>query len=315
MAKLKQYLSLLSVLGGALLLSGCQSVVFDPKGPIAREEMHLLITAVLLMLIVVVPVLILSVLIAYYYRASNKKAKYDPAFGHSVKLELVWWTVPIIIVGTLATITWITTHTLDPYRPLKSSVKPVTIQVVALEWRWLFIYPEQKIATLNFVEFPDNTPINFEITSDAPMNSFQIQKLAGQIYAMAGMTTKLHLSADEPGDYEGRSVSFSGEGFSGMSFTARATSDQDFNAWVAQVKHGSTILTQDTYNTLVPPSKDNSVRYFSSVTDGLFDAIVMKYMSPMHSTPVKAVEVAPTSIRKVYKTTRNYGPLTHVSHS
>jgi cytochrome o ubiquinol oxidase subunit 2 len=265
-----------------LLISGCSKMeVMNPMGPIAAQEKELLITAVLLMLIVVIPVIILTFVIAYKYRASNTKAKYSPEFSHSNKLEAIWWTIPIIIISILASITWITTHKLDPYRPLDSQTKPITIQVVSLEWRWLFIYPDQNIATMNFVEFPANTPVNFEITSDAPMNSFQIQQLAGQIYAMAGMRTKLHLIADQPGDYYGRSVSFSGDGFSNMQFIARAATQSDFNKWVKSVQQSPNKLTMAVYNTLAPASNDSSVITYSSVDKGLFNTIMMKYMMPV----------------------------------
>ena len=265
---------------GMLLLNGCNMEVLNPKGIVADDEKRLLITALLLMLIIVVPVIIATFLIAFRYRASNTKAKYTPDWSHSALLEVVWWTIPIIIIAILARITWVSTHNLDPYRPLASTTKPITIEVVALEWRWLFIYPDQNIATLNFVEFPVNTPVNFLITSDAPMNSFQIQQLAGQIYAMAGMQTKLHLMASVTGDYQGRSVSFSGDGFSNMMFTARVTSLDDFNQWVQSVKHAPNGLSMAAYNQLVPPSKDDSVQYFSSVSDNLFNNIMMKFMGP-----------------------------------
>lgn len=304
MIKLRHILfSILSL--GCLFLVGCNAEVLNPMGPIAAAEKHLLIVAVLLMLIIVVPVIIAIFLIAYRFRESNTKAKYRPDWSHSVLLEIIWWTVPIIIISILATITWVTSHTLDPYRPIQSNTKPVTIQVISLEWRWLFIYPDQGIATMNFVEFPANTPINFLITSDAPMNSFQIQQLAGQIYAMAGMQTKLHLEANQVGDYNGRSVSFSGAGFTNMAFTARATTPQGFNQWVQSVKRQNNPLTTQAYNLLVPASTDTSVIYFSSVEKGLFGNVMMKYMMPMPSTsmavpPQKSVE------NTNYNSDRNY---------
>lgn len=282
MIKLRNIFSMLFVCCAILLLTGCNKIMmFNPQGVIAKDELDLMITAVGLMLIIVIPVIIATFVIAYRYRASNTKAKYTPEFEHSAKLEAVWWTIPIIIIVILGTITWISTHKLDPYRPLNSAVKPVRIQVVSLEWRWLFIYPDQGIATLNFVEFPVNTPINFSITSDAPMNSFMIQQLAGQIYSMAGMQTQLHLMADQPGIYNGRSVSFSGDGFAGMTFNAKAVSASEFNQWVATVQKSSNPLTLNAYNNLVPPSRDDSVQYFSPVADNLFNNIIMKYMMPM----------------------------------
>ncbi len=278
-----------------LALNGCQAALLDPKGPIAAAEKNLLIDAVLLMCIIVVPVIILTLVIAYKYRASNKKAKYSPNWAHGTLLEAGWWIMPIVIVAVLGVMTWRTTHELDPYKPLDSDVPPVNIQVVSLDWRWLFIYPDQNIATINFVEFPVNTPINFYITSDAPMNSFMIQQLAGQIYSMAGMQTKLHLLADEPGDYQGRSVSFSGAGFSNMQFVARVVSENEFNDWVSSVKKGPNQLTMAAYNQVALATTDTGVYYFSAVANNLFNNIIMKYMGPdmanmnMGSTPSEGV--------------------------
>jgi cytochrome o ubiquinol oxidase subunit 2 len=268
-------------IGLMLLLSGCNLVILNPKGVIAAEEKELMLIALCLMLIIVIPVIILTFVIAIRYRASNKKAKYTPDWSHSIILEAIWWTVPIIIISILGYITWVTAHKLDPYRPLESKVKPITIQVIALDWKWLFIYPQENIATINFVAFPVNTPINFEITADAPMNAFQIPALGGQIYAMAGMRTKLHYMANEIGEYNGRSVSFSGDGFSGMTFVARVTSQESFNQWVNTVKHGSHVLTMAAYDRLVQPSQDNQVAYYSSVANDLFNNVMMKFMMPM----------------------------------
>lgn len=285
--KFRHMVSTLVTFGSLLLLSGCSQIaVLNPKGPIAADEKHLLITAVCLMLIIVVPVIILSLVIARRYRASNTKAKYTPEWSHSNLLEAIWWGIPLVIIVILATITWISAHRLDPYRPLDVNAadvkaKPITIQVVSLDWRWLFIYPDQNIATINFVEFPANAPVTFLLTSDAPMNSFQIPQLAGQIYTMPGMQTKLHLLADEPGDYNGRSVSFSGDGFYKMTFIARATASQaEFDDWVKTVKKSSQQLSGDTYKQLAAPSEDNSVQYFSSVDNNLFNNIIMKFMMP-----------------------------------
>lgn len=276
----KILLGLISV-GTMLFLSSCDKMeVFHPKGMIARDERNLLITAVLLMLTIVIPVIIATFVIAYRYRASNKKAKYDPDFTHSVKLELIWWALPIIIIAILGTITWKSTHRLDPYRPIDSNVQPVIIQAISLQWRWLFIYPDQGIATMNYVEFPANTPISFQITSDAPMNSFLIEQLAGQIYAMAGMRTKLHLIADEPGVFNGRSVSFSGDGFANMAFEAKAVTNTEFNQWVNSVKQSPNTLDMNAYNKLVPATHDTSVMYFKLADTNLFNEVIMKFMGP-----------------------------------
>jgi cytochrome o ubiquinol oxidase subunit 2 len=269
-----------------LLLSGCsQMIVLHPHGPIAAEEKNLMLDALALMAIVVIPVLVLTVVLSIKYRASNKKAKYSPNWSHAHWLEAGWWAIPIAIIAVLATMTWRETHALDPYKPLDSHVPPVTIQVVALQWRWLFIYPQQNIATINFVEFPVHTPIDFLVTADAPMNSFQIQGLAGQIYAMDGMQTKLHLIATDKGDYIGRSTNFSGDGFSNMVFTARAVSTADFNQWVKTTQQGKgEALSLPLYHQVALATRDTSVHYYPSVAQNLFHDIIMSYMMPMKNT-------------------------------
>ena len=278
--KYKSYLMTWLSLGMLLFLTSCNMIVLDPKGTIGLQEKHLIVTATILMLIVVIPVIILTFVFAWKYRASNTQAKYDPEWAHNTRLEAVVWAIPCAIILVLGIITWKTTHELDPYKPLESNVKPITIQVVALDWKWLFIYPDQNIATVNFIQFPTGVPINFKITADAPMNSFMIPQLGGQIYAMAGMQTKLHLIADEPGDYYGMSASYSGAGFSWMRFTARASSEAEFNQWVNEVKQSPNKLTVAEYQQLVKPSEKNPVTYYSSVREKLYDSIIMKFMMP-----------------------------------
>lgn len=263
-----------------LLLRGNNFAVLDPKGPIAKEQFDLIIFTSLLSLIIVIPVFVLTFYIAWKYRAGNKKAKYNPEWDHSKTAETIWWLVPLALILVLAVITWITTHKLDPYKPIASDKKPITVQVVALQWKWLFIYPEQNIATVNYLEFPEDTPINFEITADAPMNSFWIPQLGGQVYAMAGMQTKLHLQASEQGEYKGSSANLSGEGFSGMKFIAKATSDAGFESWVNSVRTSSKALTGDEYATLAKPSENNPPAYYSSRDANLYDTVMMKYMMP-----------------------------------
>lgn len=270
----------LSVLFCLIFLNGCDAVLLNPKGAIGVSEKQLIIDALLLMLIVVIPVIILTFVFAWKYRISNKNAKYMPNWSHSNKIELLIWSIPCIIIIILATITWKTTHQLDPYQPLNVAGEPLTIQVIALDWKWLFIYPQQNIATVNYIQFPVHTQIIFDITADAPMNSFMIPALGGQIYAMAGMKTKLHLIANQEGSYDGRSVSFSGEGFSGMTFVANASSLINFKQWVAKIKNSNQPLTVDIYNQLAQPSEKNSVVLYSEVVNHLFDNIIMKFMMP-----------------------------------
>ncbi|WKE63914.1 ubiquinol oxidase subunit II [Gallaecimonas kandeliae] len=267
-------------LGGAFLLAGCDNMVLlDPKGPVGQGEKSLILTATWLMLLVVVPVIIMTIAFAWRYRASNTKATYLPKWNHSTAIEATVWSIPLIIIAILAVLTWKSSHELDPYRPLDSDKKPMTIQVVSLDWKWLFIYPEQKIATVNELVFPKGVPVKFEITSGTVMNSFFIPQLGGQIYAMAGMTTQLHLQADEAGTYAGLSANYSGAGFSDMKFSAIATpTDQDFDNWVAKVKAGSAVLDNASYQKLLKPSENNPVEYFSAVKPQMYDQIVASIM-------------------------------------
>lgn len=252
----------------------------NPKGLIALKEYNLLVFTTLLGFIIVIPVFVLTIAIAWRYREGNTKAKYTPNVSGSRLAEAIWWGIPIILITVLSVVTWTSTHELDPHKPLVSDVKPVTVQVVALDWKWLFIYPEENIASVNLVQFPVNTPVNFQITADAPMNSFWIPQLGGQIYAMAGMTTQLHLNATEIGDYKGSSANISGEGFSGMRFTARASSQADYDSWVKSIKDSSASLDKTEYAKLAKPSIDNPIAHYASAADGLYDTILMKYMMP-----------------------------------
>ncbi|NGX50441.1 MAG: Cytochrome bo(3) ubiquinol oxidase subunit 2 [Chlamydiae bacterium] len=264
----------------AIYLSSRSVPVLEPKGVIAVQERELLITASLLMLIVVIPVFILTWLIAWRYRESNEKSKHSPDWEHNSVAECCWWGIPLIIVIILAIITWKTSHTLNPFRPIVTGKKPIEIQVVALEWKWLFIYPEYGIATVNFVQFPEKTPLNFEITADAPMNSFWIPQLGGQIYAMPSMRMKLHLLANEVGDYRGSSSNFSGKGFAGMTFIARASSDEEFEQWIERVRDSQNLLTFEKYNQLVEPTSYDPVATYRLEQLDLFERILEKYSPP-----------------------------------
>ncbi|WP_374426464.1 ubiquinol oxidase subunit II [Ideonella dechloratans] len=268
----------------ATLLSGCKGGILDPKGPIGADEKSLILTATFLMLLVVVPVIVMTLVFAWKYRASNTAAVYTPKWAHSTKIEVVVWTIPVIIVIGLAILAWETTHKLDPYRPLESTKAPIKVDVVALNWKWLFIYPDLGIATVNQLAFPKDTPVNFRITSDVAMNSFFIPQLGGQIYAMAGMETKLHLLADEAGSYDGMSANYSGAGFSGMKFKAIATeTPEDFQAWVAKVKAQATPLDAQAYLALAQPSENNPPAYYTAAEPRLFDAVMHKYMAGRQS--------------------------------
>jgi cytochrome o ubiquinol oxidase subunit 2 len=268
------------ILLASLYLHHQNIAVLNPKGPIAMQERNLMFTVVLLMLIVVVPVFGLTFFIAWRYRAGNTHARYQPEWDHSRLLEAIWWLIPSILILVLSVITWNATHNLTPTKPLTSSNPAITIQAVALDWKWLFIYPKQNIATVNYVQFPVNTPINFEITADAPMNSFWIPQLGGQIYAMAGMSTSLHLMATGLGTFRGSSANISGRGFAGMEFNTRSSSQPQFESWVNGVKRSSATLNDQTYATLALPSQDNPYQSFSVAEVGLYDKIILQYMSP-----------------------------------
>ncbi len=277
----RRILCLLSVLGATLLLSSCKLALLDPKGPIAASEARLLIESTLLMLLVVIPVIVMSWYFAWHYRASNKKATYAPDEHDSTKIEIVCWTIPCIIIAILSYLTWVYSHKLDPYRPLDVPGKTLTIQAVSLEWKWLFIYPNEKIATVNYVNIPVNTKIRFMITSDAPMNSFAIPRLAGQIYAMAGMRTKLHLMGTHVGTYRGLSTNYSGDGFSDMNFKVRVSNRHQYNNWVKKAQRAPKKLTVAEYNKLTQPTTNDPVQYFSAPAKGLFHNVIMKFVMPM----------------------------------
>ncbi len=284
MKKIVQALSLIIIFGLFSFLSvyiGTHNMgVLNPKGVIAVAQKDLIITSVVLMMIVIIPVFIMLFSFAWRYRASNTKAKYTPDWHSNLILEIIWWTVPVVIVVFLAIITWKSSHDLDPFKPLVSEVKPVVIEVVALDWKWLFIYPEEHIATVNFLEIPMDTPIHFKITSDAPMNAFWIPQLGSMIYAMAGMTAQLHLMADEVGVYKGLSSNFSGDGFSGMKFDTKVVTGAEYVAWLNEVRTSPQSLTEEEYKELIKPTKNHPVVQYSSVRDDLYSSIIMKYMAP-----------------------------------
>lgn len=279
------YLKKLIWLLPVLLLSGCDMALFNPKGEVGVEVKWLIITALALMLLVVIPTIILTLVFAWKYRASNTEATYRPDWAHSNRIEVVMWSIPILIIIALGYITYVSTHSLDPYRPLESEARPVTIQVVALDWKWLFIYPEYGVATVNEIRFPVDTPVNFRITSDSVMNAFFIPRLGSMIYAMSGMQTKLHLIANEPGSYQGISANYSGAGFSGMKFQAVATPDEaSFEQWIEEVKAAPQALTLENYPALAEPSSNVAPTYYNSVDSSLFGRILMKH----HASPEEA---------------------------
>jgi cytochrome o ubiquinol oxidase subunit II len=266
-------------LASVLLLAGCNFDVLDPQGRVGSDEKSLILTSTWAMLIVVVPVIVLTLFFAWRYRASNRTAMYLPKWSHSNAIEVAVWSIPALIVLFLANLTWTSTHALDPYRPLPSRIKPISVDVVALDWKWLFIYPDLGIASVNQMAMPVGTPVDFHITSDTVMNSFFIPQLGSQIYAMAGMVTQLHLIADKAGDYAGMSANFSGPGFSDMKFRALAVPDSEFVQWVQKLRNAPDHLDAAAYHKLAAPSEANPVAYFSQVDPQLFHSIAMEHNS------------------------------------
>lgn len=253
--------------------------VLFPSGLIAFEQRNLLLIIQALMLVVIIPIYIMTFIFSWRYRADNTRAKYEPDLVDNTMAEVVWWGVPLVMTLIVSVLTWVKTHELDPYKPIASDKKPLTVQVVALQWKWLFIYPEEKIASLNFLQIPEKTPIHFEITADAPMNSFWIPDLGGQIYAMPNMKTELNLIADKTGDFRGSSANISGEGFASMHFITRASTEKDFEEWVKTAQNSSNTLTGKGLTELAAPSQGNPPEVFK--TDGnLFHQVMMKYMEP-----------------------------------
>lgn len=248
--------------------------ILAPKGWIALQERNLLLIIQAIMLLVVIPVYLFTFIFSWKYNANNKNAKYDPDLVDNRVAEYFWWGIPTVLTLIIAILTYVKTDQLDPYKPIASDKPTKTIQVVALQWKWLFIYPEEQIASVNFLQIPVGTPIRFEITADAPMNSFWIPHLGGQIYAMPGMKTLLHLIADQAGDYRGSSANLSGVGFSGMHFVTRASTEEEFQNWVESAKASAQALD---YKELAKPSRDNPVATYQ-FQPALFDQIVMKYM-------------------------------------
>lgn len=269
-------------LPATLLLGGCHWALLDPKGPVGMDERWIIETAAGLMLIVVVPVIVLSIVIPWRYRASNTRAEYRPEWSHSNKIEAVMWSIPVAIVAVLAVICWRTSHQLDPFRPIPSTQKPIHIDAVALDWKWLFIYPDQHVATVNEVAMPVGVPVVFHITSATVMNSFFIPRLGSQIYAMANMETADNLVASVPGTYRGISANFNGDGFSGMTFKVEAMPKAGFDQWLAKAATAGPALDAGAYRALEKPSENVPVSYYSHVVPGLFRQIVAGRFAPGH---------------------------------
>jgi cytochrome o ubiquinol oxidase subunit 2 len=271
------------------MLCACHAVVLNPSGDVAEQQRDLLVYATVLMLIVIVPVMVMTVLFAWRYRQSNSEARYEPNWAHSIYLELFIWAAPLLIIIGLGALTWVGTHLLDPYRALGRikpgqsmayAASPLQVEVVALDWKWLFVYPQYGIATLNELAAPLDRPIEFRITAASVMNSLFIPALAGQIYAMPGMETRLNAVANKAGDYQGFSANYSGAGFSDMHFMFRALADRDFDRWLARVRAGGGVLQRSDYLRLEQPSENEPVRGFAAVDPSLYRAILNRCVEP-----------------------------------
>ena len=282
-------LRVLAALAPAVVLGGCDMVLLNPAGDVALRERDTMLASTALMLLIIVPVLAFTLIFAWRYRASNTTAVYDPDWHHSTQLEVLIWTAPLLIIIALGALTWMGTHILDPFRPLSrldsnrtiaAGVKPITIEAVALDWKWLFFYPDQGVAAVNELVIPVDVPVNFKITSATVMNAFFVPALAGQIYAMGGMETKLSVVANRTGEFSGQSSHYSGAGFSHMNFGVQSLTQQGFDQWVMKAKASASKLDQATYMQLEKPSEEVPATLYAGYKPGLYDAILNMCTTP-----------------------------------
>jgi cytochrome o ubiquinol oxidase subunit II len=265
---------------GLPALSGCHAVVLDPQGPVGAANRTILLDSLAIMLAIVVPTILATIGIAWWYRASNKRARYLPTWSFSGKVELVVWSIPLMVIILLGGVAWIGSHQLDPAEPIASTSPPLEIQVVSLDWKWLFIYPNERVALVNQLVIPAGVPVHFRLTSASVMNAFFIPQLGSMIYTMNGMATELWLRADSPGTFRGLSSHYSGEGFSDMHFEVRAVPTDQFAGWVASTRGSGTALDVAAYSTLAKPSAKVAPSAFAAVDQDLFKKIVALDIAP-----------------------------------
>ena len=263
-----------------LTLEGCRTAVLSPAGPIGAANRTILLDALVIMLAIVVPTILAIVAFAWWFRDSNQHARRQPTFTYSGRVELIVWSIPALVVFFLGGTAWIGSQLLDPARPIASATKPLEIQVVSLDWKWLFIYPEQGVASMNYLVAPAGVPLHFRITSASVFNVFFVPRLGSEIYSMYGMTTQLNLQADQPGVYPGLSAQFSGDGFSDMAFDLRAVTADEFSAWATAASASGPVLDEAGYRDLLKQSQNVKPYTYRSVEPGLFDAIVMQRLPP-----------------------------------
>jgi cytochrome o ubiquinol oxidase subunit 2 len=280
-----RYLPLAVLLIAAAVLGGCSEGVLDPKGPVAAAERLIMLNATGIMLVIVIPTILATLGTAYWFRSSNSRARYMPEFNYSGRLELLVWAIPIMTIILVGGVAWIGSYDLDPPKPLASAVKPVRVQAVSLDWKWLFIYPDEGVASVNHLTVPAGTPISFELTSAGVMNSFFVPQLAGQIYTMAGMVTRLNLQADHTGTYRGFSANYSGAGFSDMYFNVDAVPAERFAQWVAVTRTAGPVLDAQAYADLAKPSQAVAPFTYRAVATGLFGGIVNFAVGPTEPSP------------------------------
>src|SRR5258705_8697127 len=273
-----RYGLLAAVLIGVATLGGCTEGVLDPKGPIAAADRQILLNSLGIMLAIVIPVIVATLGVAFWFRASNERARYRPNFAYSGRLEMLVWSIPAMTVFLVGGVAWVGSHEVSPRKPIVSNVKPLRGQVASLDWKWLFIYPDQGVASVNRLTVPVGTPVNLELTSSGVMNSFFVPQLGSQIYTMAGMITPLHLQTDHFGNYPGVSAPFSGDGFSGMHFDANAVPNEKFAQWVEAARSAGSELDAKTYADLAKPSASVAPFTYRSVAPGLFNSIQVSEM-------------------------------------
>jgi cytochrome o ubiquinol oxidase subunit 2 len=273
-----------ALLVSAAMLGGCSEGVLAPKGPIAEAERQIMFNALGIMLAIVIPTILATIGVAFWFRSSNRRARYLPDFEYSGRLELLVWSIPVMTVILVGGVAWVGAYDLDPPRPIASDVRPVRVQVVSLDWKWLFIYPDQGIASVNQLTIPAGTPVSFELTSSGVMNSFWVPQLGGQIYTMAGMVTRLHLQADHPGTSRGLSANFSGDGFATMRFNVDAVPTERFAQWVDATRNDGPLLDAQAYADLAKPSSAVPPFTYRAVAPNLFDGILRVGMHMDHAS-------------------------------
>jgi cytochrome o ubiquinol oxidase subunit 2 len=273
-----RYCLLAVLLIGAAALGGCTEGVLDPRGPVASAERQILFNSLGIMLAIVIPTILATLGVAFWFRESNERARYRPNFRYSGRLEMLVWSIPAMTVFLVGGVAWVGSHDVSPRKPIASTEKALRVQVASLDWKWLFIYPDQGVASVNRLRIPVGTPVSLELTSSGVMNSFFVPQLGSQIYTMAGMTTRLHLQADHSGTYRGFSAQFSGDGFSGMHFDANAVPNEKFTQWLEAARSTGPELDAKSYADLAKPSEAVTPFTYRSVAPGLFDSILVTEM-------------------------------------